>query len=143
MVLSSTARANAARWMWPRRISRRGAALAKTRGKPVIKLTRLNQHIVAINPDHISWVDVSPDTTLCLIAGEKIIVRETLDELIERVVEYRRAVLSADPGAWPPGRPTGDPPSDAVTKSSRARLGADGEPRRVSDLGSIVPSRRG
>ena len=58
----------------------------------MIKLTRLNNSTVAINPDHIGWVEALPDTTLFLIGGDKILVRETLDELVERVVAYRRAV---------------------------------------------------
>jgi flagellar protein FlbD len=76
----------------------------------VIKLTRLNNHVVAINPDHIGWVDATPDTTLFLIGGEKIIVRETLDELIATVVEYRRHVRMIDPCADPLGVFEGDPP---------------------------------
>jgi flagellar protein FlbD len=58
----------------------------------MVKLTRLNNNTIAINPDHIGWVEALPDTTLFLIGGEKMVVRETLDELVERVVEYRRAV---------------------------------------------------
>jgi flagellar protein FlbD len=58
----------------------------------MLKLTRLNRNVVAVNPDHITWADASPDTTLFLIGGEKLIVRESLDDLIERVVEFRRLV---------------------------------------------------
>lgn len=58
----------------------------------MLKLTRLNNHVVAINPDHICSADALPDTTLQLIGGEKIIVRESLDELCERVIEFRRQV---------------------------------------------------
>ena len=36
-----------------------------------------------MNPDHIYAVEASPDTTLRLVNGETIIVRETLDELID------------------------------------------------------------
>jgi flagellar protein FlbD len=61
----------------------------------MLKLTRLNRAPVAVNPDHISWIDVVPDTTLCLIGGEKLIVRETIDELIEQLVEYRRLIRAA------------------------------------------------
>ncbi len=58
----------------------------------MIKLTRLNNHVVAINPDHIRWIDSNPDTTLFLLGGETVIVRETLDDLITRVVDFRRQV---------------------------------------------------
>ncbi|MBS2012287.1 MAG: flagellar FlbD family protein [Deltaproteobacteria bacterium] len=58
----------------------------------MIKLTRLNNQTVVVNPDHIYAVDAAPDTTLRLIGGETIIVRESLDELIERAVDYRRRI---------------------------------------------------
>ena len=49
----------------------------------MLKLTRLNHHVIAINPDHICWVEETPDTTLSLVNGEKLLVRESLDELIK------------------------------------------------------------
>ena len=58
----------------------------------MLKLTRLNRHTVVVNPDHIYLAEALPDTTLRLLNGDTIIVRESLDELIERVVEYRRTV---------------------------------------------------
>jgi len=58
----------------------------------MLRLTRLNNQPVAINPDHIAWVDSSPDTTLCLLGGDKILVRESLDELVDQVVAFRRAI---------------------------------------------------
>lgn len=61
----------------------------------MLKLTRLNRAPVAVNPDHISWIDVVPDTTLCLLGGDKLIVRETIDELIEQLVSYRRLIRAA------------------------------------------------
>ncbi len=70
----------------------------------MIKLTRLNQHTVAINPDNILWADASPDTTLCLMGGEKLLVRESLDELIERIASYQTSLkIRATTGVY--GRP--------------------------------------
>lgn len=76
----------------------------------MLKLTRLNHHTVAINPDHISWVEATPDTTLFLINGEKLLVRETLDDLIAAVIEYRRTVRMVEPEGEPFGPPEGSPP---------------------------------
>ena len=58
----------------------------------MIALSRLNGQTVAINPDLITWIEVTPDTTVSLLGGDKIIVRESLDEVIARVIEFRRAV---------------------------------------------------
>jgi flagellar protein FlbD len=85
----------------------------------VIKVTRLNNHLVAINPDHIGWADATPDTTLCLIGGEKIIIRETLDELIATVVDFRRRVRMTEPIANPLGPPEGDPPRISSVPAQR------------------------
>ena len=86
----------------------------------MIKLTRLNQHVVAINPDLIMWVEVSPDTTLVLVGGDKIIVRESLDELIARVVEFRRTIRQVEPLVRL-GAVEGDPPrSVPPPRNSRA-----------------------
>ena len=61
----------------------------------MLKLTRLNRSVVAVNPDHISWVDAAPDTTLRILGGETLIVRESIDELIERLIAYRRRIRAA------------------------------------------------
>jgi len=61
----------------------------------MIKLTRLNHHVLVVNPDHIYAVDAAPDTTLRLANGETILVKESLDELIELVVQYRKRVRDA------------------------------------------------
>ncbi len=58
----------------------------------MISLTRLNGRTTAINPDLIVWIDVTPDTTVSMLGGEKIIVREPLQEVIDRVVAFRRLV---------------------------------------------------
>lgn len=63
----------------------------------MLKLTRLNNQPVVVNPDHIFAIDASPDTTLRLVGGERILVRETIDELIELVIAFRRRV--GDPSA--------------------------------------------
>ena len=61
----------------------------------MVTLSRLNGTVVAINPDLITWIDVTPDTIVSLLGGDKIIVREPLDEVIARIVAFRRAVGSA------------------------------------------------
>ncbi|MGA8153892.1 MAG: flagellar FlbD family protein [Terriglobales bacterium] len=59
----------------------------------VIRLTRLNSHALTVNSDLIKFVENAPDTMLTLTNGEKIVVRESADEVIQRVIEFRRAVL--------------------------------------------------
>lgn len=61
----------------------------------MIHLTRLNNTKLVINSDLIKFVEQSPDTVITLLSGEKILVQETVDEIVDRVVNFRRQLLSA------------------------------------------------
>jgi flagellar protein FlbD len=63
----------------------------------VIRLTRLNQVPLVVNSDLIEHVEITPDTVIALTTGQKILVLETADEVIERVVRFRHAVLAGLP----------------------------------------------
>ncbi|MEO7653269.1 MAG: flagellar FlbD family protein [Bryobacteraceae bacterium] len=58
----------------------------------MIKLTRLNHQPLVLNSDLIEHVEVTPDTVITLISGQKLMVHESADEVIARVIEFRRAV---------------------------------------------------
>ena len=60
----------------------------------MIQLTRLNGTSIVLNSDLIKTAEASPDTMLTLINSEKIIVRETCEEVIARVLAYRARLLS-------------------------------------------------
>jgi flagellar protein FlbD len=60
----------------------------------MIQLTRLNKHPIGVNSDLIKFIENAPDTMITLLTGEKILVRETFDEILERIVAYRQRVLS-------------------------------------------------
>jgi flagellar protein FlbD len=64
----------------------------------MIQLTRLNGIPILLNSDLIKTAEASPDTMLTLINGEKIIVRETCEEVTERVLAYRARLLSVVAG---------------------------------------------
>jgi flagellar protein FlbD len=61
----------------------------------MIQLTRLNNSRLALNCDLIKYVEESPDTVITLLSGEKLVVRESTGEVIERVRDFRRSVLTA------------------------------------------------
>ena len=69
------------------------------KGIVVIQLTRLNGNPIALNSDLIKFVENAPDTVITLINGEKIIVRETSDDVIHRILDFRRAVMAGLP-SW-------------------------------------------
>ena len=59
----------------------------------MIELTRLNGRPIMLNSDLIKTAEASPDTMLTLINGEKMIVREEIPEVVERVMAYRARLL--------------------------------------------------
>jgi flagellar protein FlbD len=68
----------------------------------MIELTRLNGSTMVLNSDLIKTAEASPDTMLTLISGEKMIVREDCDEVVERVIAYRSRLLAAVAGRMGP-----------------------------------------
>jgi flagellar protein FlbD len=60
----------------------------------MIELTRLNGRSMVVNSDLIKTAEASPDTMLTLINGEKLIVREAIGEVVEKVLAYRSRLLS-------------------------------------------------
>ena len=61
----------------------------------MVRLTRLNGTEVVINADLIEFVETTPDTLVTLVTGKKIPVRETTEDVIQRVMSYRRATGTA------------------------------------------------
>jgi len=60
----------------------------------MIQLTRLNNARLALNSDLIKYVEEAPDTVITLLNGEKLVVRETTEQVIERVLQFRRAIVN-------------------------------------------------
>jgi uncharacterized protein YlzI (FlbEa/FlbD family) len=58
----------------------------------MIRLTRLNSQPLAVNSDLIKFIEQAPDTLLTLVTGEKIVVREAAQEVLDKIVEFRRSI---------------------------------------------------
>jgi flagellar protein FlbD len=58
----------------------------------MIQLTRLNGQAFVINADKIRYVEQTPDTVICTDHGDKMMVKETMAEVIRRAVDYARLV---------------------------------------------------
>ena len=59
----------------------------------MIQLTRLNNKPLTVNSDLIKFVEQSPDTVITLVNGDKIVVLESAQDVLDRVVQFRRSVL--------------------------------------------------
>src|SRR5258708_37631149 len=61
----------------------------------MIQLTRLNNQPLTVNSDFIKFIEKAPDTVLSLVSGEKVVVLESSEQELEKVVEFRRTILSS------------------------------------------------
>ncbi len=59
----------------------------------MIHLTRLNGNPLVVNSDLIKYAESSPDTMLTLVNGEKIVVLESCEEVVNRTSAWRARVL--------------------------------------------------
>jgi len=59
----------------------------------MIEVSRLNGKTFYLNPDLIRTIESTPDTMICLNSGEKLLVKEDIQAVIERVVEYRKRLF--------------------------------------------------
>lgn len=62
----------------------------------MIRLTRLNRAPIVLNSDLIEHIDVTPDTVVTLTTGQILRVRETADEVVDRIVGFRRRVFGPE-----------------------------------------------
>jgi len=58
----------------------------------MIPVTRLNHNSLVLNADLIEIIEATPDTVISLTTGEKLVVLEPVEEVVRRVLEFRRAV---------------------------------------------------
>ena len=56
----------------------------------MIKLTRLNQKELMVNAEMIEFVEAIPDTIVTLASGKKLMVTESVDAVVERIIDYKR-----------------------------------------------------
>lgn len=61
----------------------------------MIKVTRLNGNEMVINSDLIEFIESLPDTIISLVTGKKIMIKESSDDIIQKVAEFKR--LSSRP----------------------------------------------
>ena len=63
----------------------------------MIQVTRLNRVPLFLNSDLIEHVEVTPDTVITLTTGQKILVLESADEIVNRTIAFRRAIHHRSP----------------------------------------------
>lgn len=62
----------------------------------MIYLSRLNGETFVFNCDLIESIEATPNTVISMTTGKKIVVSESIDEIIDRIIEYRRRIFIKD-----------------------------------------------
>ncbi len=62
----------------------------------MIQLTRINHVPLVLNADLIEHIETTPDTVISLINGQKFLVLETTEEVVRKVIEFRRSIHPYD-----------------------------------------------
>jgi flagellar protein FlbD len=58
----------------------------------MITVTRLNGQTLVINAEKIRYIESTPDTMICTDHGEKVMVKESLQEVVRRSIDYARII---------------------------------------------------
>ncbi|ERJ92611.1 flagellar FlbD family protein [Treponema lecithinolyticum] len=58
----------------------------------MIRVTRLDGSLYWINPHHIEYMETNPDVTLVMLSGKKLVIRDTPDEVIDKIIAYRKRI---------------------------------------------------
>ena len=58
----------------------------------MIPVTRLNGKRFVVNAERIRYIESTPDTMLTLVEGDKIMVKETIEQIVELAIEYGRQI---------------------------------------------------
>ena len=58
----------------------------------MIQLTRINRQHLVLNSDLIEQIESTPDTVITMTNGQKLVVVESADAVIERIVAFRRSI---------------------------------------------------
>jgi flagellar protein FlbD len=58
----------------------------------MIQVTRLNKTVYYVNPHQIEYIESNPDTTLMMLSGKKLVVKDSYQEIFDRIVAYRALI---------------------------------------------------
>jgi flagellar protein FlbD len=89
---------------------------------PMILLRRLGGPVFTLNPDLIERAEATPDTVVTLIGGNKYVVCESLDELVELIRDYRASIIASAEAMTGGGSPYSDPNSAHPSGHPRMRV---------------------
>lgn len=58
----------------------------------MIEVTRLDGKVFYVNPHQIEYIESNPDTTMIMLSGKRLVIREDYETILDRIVAYRRQI---------------------------------------------------
>jgi len=58
----------------------------------MITVTRLDKRVVVLNAELIKMIEATPDTIITLINGDTLLIKESVDEVVRRAIDYARQI---------------------------------------------------
>jgi len=89
---------------------------------PLILLRRLGGPVFTLNPDLIERAEATPDTVVTLIGGNKYVICESLDELVELIRDYRARIIASAEAMTSDSNPYSDVSSAHASGHARIRV---------------------
>lgn len=62
----------------------------------MVILTKLNNQSFTVNSELIETLEQTPDTVIVMTTGNKYVVKETPEEIIDKIVEFKRRIHSVE-----------------------------------------------
>lgn len=63
----------------------------------MIPLARLNGHPIMVNADLIESIEETPDTVVTLTSGNKLIVRDSMEQIRDKIIDFKRKIYGPPP----------------------------------------------
>ena len=60
----------------------------------MVEVTRLNKEQILINAELIEMIEETPNTVISMTTGRKLVVMETKEEMVDKIVKYKQRILS-------------------------------------------------
>ena len=58
----------------------------------MIKVTKLNGQVFYLNPHQIESIELTPDTTVTMLSGKRLVVKDDYDVILNRIIDYRKRI---------------------------------------------------
>ena len=62
----------------------------------MIHITRFDKTILYVNPHQIEFMEETPDLVITMLSGRKIVTKDSFETVLNRIIEYRRRIVSED-----------------------------------------------